>query len=66
LPQTVKQSQSTPKWLSRIQQNQLLRHVERYGNVRDMVIIKVMMNTGLRVGELWVELQKRGKCELRK
>ena len=52
LPQTVKQSQSMPKWLSRIQQNQLLRHVERYGNMRDMVIIKIMMNTGLRVGEL--------------
>ncbi|MBP7954068.1 MAG: tyrosine-type recombinase/integrase [Nitrosomonas sp.] len=52
LPKTVKQSQSTPKWLSRIQQNQLLRHVERYGNIRDIVIVKVLMNTGLRIAEL--------------
>jgi integrase/recombinase XerC len=52
LPQTVKQSQSVPKWLNRIQQNQLLRHAERYGSVRDVVIIKVLINTGLRVSEL--------------
>ena len=52
LPQTVKQSQSIPKWLNRLQQNQLLRQVERYGSKRDMAIIKVLLNTGLRVSEL--------------
>ena len=52
LPQTVKQSQSVPKWLTRIQQNQLFRHIERYGNTRDLAIVKVLMNTGLRVSEL--------------
>ena len=52
LPKTVKQSQSMPKWLTRIQQNQLLRHVECYGNTRDLAIVKILMNTGLRVNEL--------------
>jgi integrase/recombinase XerC len=52
LPQTVKQSQAIPKWLSRIQQNQVLRHIERYGNTRNLAIVKILMNTGLRVSEL--------------
>lgn len=68
LPQTVKQGQQIPKWLTRIQQNQLLRHIERYGNVRDLVIVKILMNTGLRVSELcnvkWSHIsmgERRGK-----
>ena len=52
LPQTVKHTQSTPKWLSKTQQNKLLRHVERYGTIRDKAIIKALLNTGLRVSEL--------------
>ncbi len=52
LPKTVKHSQSMPKWLTRTQQNQLLRHIEQYANVRDAAIVKVLLNTGLRVNEL--------------
>jgi len=52
LPKTVKQSQSIPKWLNRCQQNQLIRHVEQYGQKRDVAIVKVLLNTGLRVSEL--------------
>lgn len=51
-PKRVKQAQVTPQWLSKQQQNQLLRHVERYGNVRDYSIIVILLNTGLRVSEL--------------
>lgn len=68
LPKTVKQTQAIPKWLSRTQQNQVLRHIERYGKLRDIVIVKVLMNTGLRVSELcnlkWVHVimtDRKGK-----
>ncbi len=52
LPKTVKHSQSMPKWLTRTQQNQLLRHIEQYGSKRDIAIVKILLNTGLRVSEL--------------
>lgn len=68
LPKTVKQSQSMPKWLTRTQQNQLLRHVEQYGSLRDASIVKVLLNTGLRVSELcdikWLHItmsERKGK-----
>lgn len=61
LPKTVKQSPSMPKWLTRVQQNQLLRHVEQFGLIRDTAIVKVLLNTGLRVSELcnlkWSHIQ---------
>jgi integrase/recombinase XerC len=43
---------SAPKWLNRIEQNALLRHIEQIASIRDITIIKVLMNTGLRVQEL--------------
>ncbi|MBA2655925.1 MAG: tyrosine-type recombinase/integrase [Tatlockia sp.] len=52
LPKTVKQSQAIPKWLTRTQQNQLLRHIEQRGSVRDSSIVRILLNTGLRVSEL--------------
>jgi integrase/recombinase XerC len=52
LPKTVKQTQAIPKWLSRTEQNQVFRHIERYGKPRDIAIVRVLMNTGLRVSEL--------------
>ena len=68
LPKTVKQSQSMPKWLTRSQQNQLLRHVEQYGSKRDTAIVKILLNTGLRVSELcdikWAHItmsERKGK-----
>lgn len=68
LPKTVKQSQAMSKWLSRSQQNQLLRHAEQYGSIRDVCIIKMLLNTGLRVSELcgikWAHItmsERKGK-----
>lgn len=52
LPKTVRQSLSIPKWLNRCQQNQLLRHIEQLGSARDIAIVKILLNTGLRVSEL--------------
>lgn len=71
LPQTVKQVQIAPKWLSRIEQNQLLRLVERSGKIRDIAIVRILMNTGLRVSELcnlkWVHVvmsDRKGKLSV--
>ena len=68
LPKTVKQSQPIPKWLTRSQQNQLLRHVEQFGGKRDIAIVKILLNTGLRVSELcglkWSDItlsERKGK-----
>jgi integrase/recombinase XerC len=52
LPKLVKQVATAPKWLTRIEQNALLRHIEQSASVRDITIIKILMNTGLRVQEL--------------
>ena len=68
LPKTVKQTQAIPKWLSRTQQNQVLRHIERQEKPRDLAIVRILMNTGLRVSELcnlkWVHVimtERKGK-----
>jgi integrase/recombinase XerC len=34
------------RWLSRTEQNALLRRVERYGNQRDQGAVKLLLNTG--------------------
>jgi len=51
-PKLVKQMRSAPKWLDKTEQNALLRHMERYAKPRDIAIVKILMNTGLRVQEL--------------
>lgn len=68
LPKTVKQMQAMPKWLNRNQQNQLLRHVEQLGRKRDIAIVQILLNTGLRVSELcslkWCDImvsERKGK-----
>jgi len=52
IPKLVMQNKTAPKWLARIEQNALLRYIERHGKIRDIVIIKVFLNTGIRVSEL--------------
>ena len=71
LPQLVKQVPSGPKWLDKRQQNKLLRHAERYGQLRDIAVIKVLLNTGLRVSELcaltWTYIsidERKGKLDV--
>ena len=71
IPKTVKQSQVVPKWLDRKQQNQLLRHVEQTGNTRDIAIVRILLNTGLRISELcnlkWRDLaisERKGKLRV--
>lgn len=43
---------ATPKWLSRIEQNALIRAVRGHGNLRELTIITMLIHTGLRVQEL--------------
>jgi len=44
--------QEVPKWLSRNEQNALIRAVRKHGNLRELTIITLLLHTGLRVQEL--------------
>lgn len=41
-----------PKWLKRTEQNALVRQTRKKGSLRDMAIVILLLNTGLRVSEL--------------
>ncbi len=43
---------AAPKWLGKQAQHALLRHMERYASPRDVELVKLLLNTGLRVNEL--------------
>jgi integrase/recombinase XerC/integrase/recombinase XerD len=49
-PVTVQQD--APKWLERNDQNSLIRAVRKYGDIRELSIITLLLHTGLRVSEL--------------
>lgn len=51
-PRPVAQEQPGPRWLDRREQNALLRAVERAHRSRDLAIVRLLLNTGLRVQEL--------------
>src|SRR3954451_1167529 len=51
-PRSVPQERPGPRWLDRREQNALLRIVERVGKPRDLAVIRLLLNTGLRVQEL--------------
>lgn len=61
LPKLVKQVPSAPKWLTKTEQHALLRHFEQVGLERDIAIVKILLNTGLRVQELcnlrWLDIK---------
>lgn len=65
LPKMVKKTNSTIKWLDKNQQNFLLRHLEKYAHSRDYAIIKLLLNTGLRVNEIvnlkWTDVRMTDK-----
>jgi site-specific recombinase XerD len=52
IPKFEKLESPGPHWLNRLEQNALLRAVERNDNDRDRAIVRVLLNTGLRVDEL--------------
>ncbi len=41
-----------PKWLTRKEQNALVRAIRKYGNLRDLTLITFLLHTGLRVQEV--------------
>ena len=65
LPKMVKKTNATIKWLDKNQQNFLLRHLEKYAHSRDYAIIKLLLNTGLRVNEIvnlkWTDVRMTDK-----
>ncbi len=52
IPKAAREVRSCSKWLDRLSQNALLRRVERGGNSRDLGVVELLLNTGLRAGEL--------------
>lgn len=52
IPKAEREERPGPRWLDRREQNKLLRAVERGNQGRDLAIIKLLLNTGLRVQEL--------------
>src|SRR5207244_8017486 len=51
-PRPVPQERPGPRWLDRREQNALLRAVERAGKARDLAVVRLLLNTGLRVQAL--------------
>lgn len=52
IPKAEREERHGPRWLDRREQNKLLRMVERADQPRDLALIKLLLNTGLRVQEL--------------
>lgn len=52
IPKFEKTEKTGIRWLDRKEENALLRMVERNGRIRDIAIIKLLLNTGMRVSEL--------------
>ena len=61
VPQPIPEEKVGPQWLNRNEQHSLLRIVEQGKNKRDITIIQLFLNTGLRVSELcslmWNDIQ---------
>ena len=61
VPQAIKEQANAPKWLNRLDQHALCRIVEKGRKIRDIAIVKLLLNTGLRVSELcaltWKDLK---------
>jgi site-specific recombinase XerD len=61
MPKGLKQAPLTFKWLTKPEQNQLRREIEKTGNKRDLAIFTFLLHTGLRVEELvdarWTDIK---------
>ena len=49
---TITVVKQAPKWLTRNDQNQLIRSVRKHGNLRELTLVTLMLHTGLRVQEV--------------
>ena len=62
-PKSVRQVQPPPRWLDRKEQRALIRTVERFGGSRDECLVRLLINTGIRVEEAialrWADIQVR-------
>lgn len=52
MPRGVREVKPGPRWLDRRERMTLIKTVERQRNPRDIAIVKLLLHTGLRVGEL--------------
>jgi integrase/recombinase XerC/integrase/recombinase XerD len=43
---------TAPKWLSRNEQNSLIRAIRKHGSLRDLTLVTFLLHTGLRVQEI--------------
>lgn len=72
IPKPIKEEKVGPQWLERNEQHNLVRMVEQGQNQRDITIIQLLLNTGLRVSELcglmWSDLKitsRKGRLTVR-
>ena len=73
IPKQIKEEKIGPQWLDRNEQHALIRKVEQGKNKRDLAIMKLLLNTGLRVSELcslmWSDIKitsRKGSLIVRK
>ncbi len=52
IPKPIREEKIGPQWLEPLEQHALIRKVEQGKNQRDLTIIQLLLNTGLRVSEL--------------
>lgn len=52
MPGSVREVNPGPRWLDKNEKYALVRTIEKYGDQRDIAIVKLLLNTGLRVQEL--------------
>jgi site-specific recombinase XerD len=52
VPKPVRTQRQPPRWLNTRQQHALVRAARRYGSLRDLAVVQLLLNTGLRVEEL--------------
>ncbi|MZP31347.1 tyrosine-type recombinase/integrase [Heliobacterium undosum] len=51
MPRPVREQKAAPKALERVEQNRLLREVERRGSTRDLALVRLLLGAGLRISE---------------